>query len=151
MVAMGALSAGPARSQLLLHGAVVLWAGLLSGFGFWSAIVGRKGEALVRAWRVAHATLLMDALLMLVVALALPYLALSRAAARVLTWALVLSAYGFVFALGLGALAGVRGLSPRPWGRDTVFFAGHVLGATGALVAAALLLYGAAMALRSPV
>ena len=57
------------------------------------------------------------------------------------------SAYGFVFALGVGALVGVRGLYPRPLGMNTLFFAGHMVGVTGALIAAALLLHGAATAL----
>jgi hypothetical protein len=132
---------------LLLHGVIILWTGLLAGFAFWAAVLRKAADERVRAWRVAHGTLLMDAILMLAVAPVLPHLALSPAAARVTVWALILSAYGFVFALGVGAWAGVRGLAPRPVGVNTVFFAGHVVGVTGVLVAAALLLYGAAGAM----
>jgi len=89
----------------------------------------------------------MDALLMLAVGVVLPHLSLSETAIEVMALAFILSAYGFMLALAVGALVGIRGLTPKPWGICTLFFAAHLLGAAGAFVGAGVLLYGALMAL----
>jgi len=43
--------------QLIFHGGVILLAGLLCGAPLGSAVVRRKSEETVRAWRVAHSSL----------------------------------------------------------------------------------------------
>lgn len=127
---------------LMLHGAIVVFLGVLCGFPFWWAIIRERGADAIRAWRVAHTTLISDGLLLLVVALLSPHLALGPGVARLLAWALVASAYGFVFALGVGAWVGERGLTPVPLGRDSLFFVGHAVGAGGAIVGMGLVLMG---------
>lgn len=139
---------GQASAPLVLHAIVVLWAGLLSGVGFWLTLILHSGEDRVRAWRVAHGTLVTMATLMLVVSLILPRLSLTAAGSAVAAGALIVSAYGFVLALAVGALGGVRGLTAKPWGLNTLFFAAHVVGVVGAFVAAALLAWGAFGALH---
>lgn len=129
-------------SFLFLHGSVVLLAGLLSGTPFWLAIIrGRPSEA-IRAWRVAHSTLIADGLVMLVVGLLVPHLALPEFSIRGLAWAFVSSGYGFVFALAVGAWTGHRGLTPKPYGMNTLFFLGHVVGAVGSFAGMGMVFWG---------
>jgi hypothetical protein len=127
---------------LMLQGAIVVFLGVLAGFPFWLAIIRDRGPDAIRAWRVAHTTLIADGLLLLIVSLMRPHLALSGSVAWLLGWALVASAYGFVFALAVGAWVGERGLAPVPLGRNSLFFAGHAIGAGGAVVGAGLVLVG---------
>ncbi len=128
----------PAR-LLLQHGALVLGAGVLCGVPFFLAIVLGWGPERTRAWRVAHATLLADGLLLLVAGILLPTLPVGRGLSEALAWSLVLSAWAFVFALGVGAAAGRRGLVPWPPGWNTLFFLGHAVGAAGSAMGVALL------------
>src|SRR5207248_1591905 len=54
--------------QLVLHGGIVLLIGLLCGAPLGSAVVRGKGEEAVRAWRVAHTSLVTGGILLLAVA-----------------------------------------------------------------------------------
>jgi len=132
---------------LFLNGVIVLLAGLVAGLPFWLAILRGDSAANCQAWRVAHATLIGQGLLMLIIALALPRIALSREAIWMAVWSLIAGGYGFVFAMTVGACTGRRGLWPRPWGLNTVLFAGHGIGALGLFVAVCLVLYGALRAI----
>jgi hypothetical protein len=132
------MSSDPARF-LLQNGALVLGAGVLCGVPFFLAIVLGWGPERTRAWRVAHATLLADGLLLLVAGILLSTLPVATGLREALSWSLVLSAWAFVFALGGGAAAGRRGLVPWPPGWNTVFFLGHAVGAAGSAIGVALL------------
>jgi len=127
---------------LLIHGSVVILFGLLSGIPFWVAILRRKDEGTIRAWRVAHATLIACGLLMIVAGMMSPHLSLSSELRSLLVWLLVTSGYGFVFALVVGAGTGYRALTPRPLGINTLLFTGHLVGAIGAVLALCIVLYG---------
>jgi uncharacterized membrane protein len=127
---------------LLLHGSIVILAGLLSGFPYWLAIINNKEKEVVRAWRVAHSFLIANGMLMLLAGLAIPFLALDGHAVRILVWSMVPAGYGFVYAFIVGALKRTRGLTVRPYGLNTVLFAGHFIGASGSLVGIAILIYG---------
>ncbi len=127
---------------LLVHGSIVVFLGLLAGFPFWLAIIRDRGASRIQAWRVAHTTVLVDGLLLLVVGLLSHQADFGGAIMAVAAWALVASAYGFVFALIVGAWAGERGLNPIPLGVNSLFFVGHAVGATGAMVGMGLVLYG---------
>ncbi|MCL4476493.1 MAG: hypothetical protein M1508_09750 [Nitrospirae bacterium] len=98
--------------------------------------------AVVRAWRVAHSFLIVDGIFMLVVGLAIPHLALSGQIVQILVWSVILAGYGFVYAFIIGALKGIRGLTVRPYGLNTVLFAGHLIGASGSLIGIVILIYG---------
>lgn len=124
---------------LLRNGALVLGAGVLCGIPFYLAIVLGWHPERIRAWRVAHATLLADGLLLLVVGILLPALQAGTAWRAALAWSLLVSAWGFVLALAGGAAAGRRGLVPRPPGWNWLFFAGHAIGASGSAIGVSLL------------
>ena len=132
---------------LVFNGAVVLFIGLLVGWPMRQAIVSNKPGSVYRAWRVAHATFITQSLVMFAVALILPRLALSQKCAWTTVWSLVASGYGFVFAMTVGAWSGLRALSPKPWGVNTLLFTGHAIGAVGSLLGIGLVLWGALFAL----
>jgi hypothetical protein len=127
---------------LLANGSLVLGGGVLCGVPFYLAIVLEWPPDRIRAWRVAHATLIADGLMLLVAGILLPDLALTATPRAVLAWSLVVSGWGFVFALAGGAGAGRRGLTPWPYGVETLFFVGHGVGALGSVVGVALLIFG---------
>ena len=127
---------------LMIHGSIVLLFGLLSGVPFWVAIIRNKGDGTIRAWRVAHGTLIACGLIMLVVGLIDPYLALCAGLHTLLVWAFIVSGYGFVFALVVGAGTGRRALTPRPPGINTLLFLGHMIGAVGAVFGMCIVLFG---------
>ncbi len=127
---------------LLFHGSIVLMAGIFTGLFFWLVIILGKANESVRAWRVAHSVLIADGLMMLIVGLTVPHLNLSALAVWVLVVALILSGYGFVFAFIIGAWKGIRGLTPKPYGLNTILFIGHFIGATGSFIGIAILIYG---------
>jgi len=128
-------------AYLLFNGSVVIMVGLLLGFPLRSAIVS-KNEAAVNAWRVAHSVLVMEGLLMLIIGLIIPYLILDRLAIWVLVSSLVASGYGFVVAFTLGAWKGIRGLTAKPFGLNTLLFGAHLIGALGSLTGIAIVIYG---------
>jgi hypothetical protein len=129
-------------AYLLFNGSLVILAGLLLGFPLRYAIVKKKGE-IVNAWRVAHSVLIMDGLMMLIIGgLIIPYLILDELAVWVLMWALVISGYGFVVAFTIGVWKGIRGLTAKPYGLNTILFGAHILGALGSLVGISIAIYG---------
>lgn len=127
---------------LLFHGSIVLLAGLFSGVLFWLAIIRGKGGEAVRAWRVAHSVLVVDGLMMLIAGLIIPHVIMNEKSAWMVVLALITSGYGFVFAFIVGAWKGIRGLTPKPYGFNTVLFGGHMIGAVGSLIGIAILIYG---------
>ncbi len=134
--------------QLILHGGIVLLAGLLSGAGFGSAVVRGKPEETVRAWRVAHSGLVMGGVLLLALAPVVPLLRLSALTLAGLVWAFVASSYAFVVALPLGARYGHRGLTSAPPFLNRVVYAGNIIGAAGSLLGTLILVWGAYAALE---
>ncbi len=124
---------------LLANGSLVLAVGVLCGGPFYLSIVLEWPHERMRGWRVAHATLIADGLLILVTGILLPGLVLADPWRAALAWSLVVSGWAFVFALAGGAWAGRRGLVPWPMGANTLFFIGHAVGAAGSVVGVALL------------
>ena len=121
---------------LLLHGAIILLFGLMLGAPYAKAIKGHAPAHIVNSWRVAHASLPMGALMMLVFALALPHLAAAAWLNWVIAGSLIMSGYGFCIALPLAAMKGERGLqSSAGWGQ--VVYVGNIVGAAGSLVSSA--------------
>lgn len=133
--------------QLILHGGIILLAGLLSGAPFGRAVARGGPEAAVRAWRVAHTSLAANGVLLFALASVLPGLQLGASALALLVWAFVASGYGFTVALPLGAYCGQRGLKFAPPLSNQIVYTGNVIGVAGSLLGALILLWGAYSAL----
>jgi len=135
--------------QLLLHGAIVLFVGLLCGIPFALAAGNAWGEEAVRAWRVAHTGGAAVGLMLIVIGAVLHRLLLGDRAGAILVWSLVASAYSFTAGVLVAATAGVRGLQAGGPALNRVVFAAYTVGTAGALLGVALLVAGAAAALRA--
>jgi len=127
---------------LLFNGSIVLLVGLLSGVPMGVAIIQKKGESTIHAWRVAHSTLIMDGLMMIILGFVAPDLPLSKFAISIFVWALMISGYGFIFALTMGASIGHRGLTPTPYGINTALYGCHIIGALGSLIGVVIFIFG---------
>jgi len=133
--------------QLILHGGVILLVGLLCGAPLGSAVVHGKREETVRAWRVAHSSLVMGGILLLALAGIVAQLHLSAWALGLMVWAFVASSYGYAIVLPLGAHNGHRGLTSNLPLLNRVIYFGNTIGAVGLLVGTIVLLWGAYAAL----
>jgi len=147
------------------HGALVLFVGLLAGFAFIFHLLGEltlwpvpgaipielPGDT--RAWRAAHTGNIMNALMLIGIALALPYLRLSVRGERFVAWGLILVVWGnlgFYLFSALGAAG--RGLSFGPnrfGGGDLLSSAAFLVAYPGAFVAPVVMLVVARAAFRA--
>ena len=135
--------------QILLHGGIVLFVGLLCGIPFGAAVTNAWGDEAVRAWRVAHSGGVTVGLMLIAIGAVLHRLLLGDRAISVLGWSLVSSAYSFTVAMLIAATAGVRGLGARGPAFNRLVFAAYVIGSLGALLGVALTIRGAYAALRA--
>jgi len=133
--------------QLVFHGAVILFIGFLCGAPLGSAIVRKKPEETVRAWRVAHTSLVAGGMLLLVVAAIIDRLMMGAWSMVAMVSALVSGGYAFVISLPLAAWSGQRGLTPSAPITNRVIYAGNLFGALALLVGGVLLVSGAYAAL----
>jgi hypothetical protein len=137
-----------AQLQMLLHGLIVVLVGLLCGVPYGQAITHNGGEEAVRGWRVAHFSLVVSGMWLMVVAAVSNLLVLSRRGIKVLVYSLVSSGYGFMVALVVGASAGVRGLEAKGPMINILAFGANVIAAVGSLVWVVVMIVGAVRALR---
>ncbi len=134
-------------TQLTLHGSVILLAGLLCGAPLGSAVARGKSEDTVRAWRVAHSSLVMGGILLLAVAGIFQHLTLGAWASALLVWAFVAASYVFAVVLPFGAYYGYRGLKYQPPLANRIMYVGNMAEAIGLLIGTVVLLAGAHAAL----
>ena len=130
------------QTQMLFHGAIVLFVGLVCGVPFGVAVARGWGEDSVRSWRVAHSGVAGIGVMLLAIGAMLQHMALGECAAFLLVWSLVVSAYAFTLAMVLGGIAGVRGLRPSGPALNLVVFVGNMVGVAGSLFGVALAVYG---------
>ena len=126
---------------LMLNAVIVLLAGLLAGIPYGRAILKNTNERLIDAWRVAHAALPIGAILLLVIALSFSSLNVNLDLKSVMSVLFIISAYGFMFALLLGPLAGHRGLSSRGTVMAKLIYSGNLLGSVTSLLGTVILFY----------
>jgi len=144
---MSAVLSGPAR-HLVFHGSLVLLFGLCLGAPYARAIRRGASPHIVNAWRVAHASLPMGALLMFAVAAVLPLLDVGEAFAWAMALILIASGYAFCVSTALAALTGQRGLDRHAsHGLGRLVWAVNLLGASTSLLAAVLLVVAAWLSL----
>ena len=134
--------------QLVLHGLLLVVVGMLAGLPFQHAITSDWGPEAERAWRVAHTSLIMAGILYLAIAAIAHHLVLSRAAARFVSWSLIISAYAFVFAFIVGPSIGARGLEPTGPPLHILIFAVFAVSLLVAFIAVEVVAWGAFSALR---
>jgi hypothetical protein len=133
--------------QLVFHGAVILFIGFLCGAPLGSAIVRKKPEETVRAWRVAHTSLVAGGMLLLIVAGIVDRLRMDAWSMIAMVCAFVAGGYAFVISLPLAAWSARRGLTPTAPMANRVVYVGNVFGALALLAGGALLVSGAYAAL----
>ncbi|HEX6267377.1 MAG TPA: hypothetical protein VFZ81_10825 [Burkholderiales bacterium] len=134
---------------LAFNGFLALLLGLACGAPLGGAINRGAGEETVRAWRVAHSSLVNGGVMLLAVAAVLPHIALSgggRLAASIL---LSVAVYAFSFALVFGACTGHRGLQKAAAAQGNLVYYANLLGAVLSFLAVALLVYGASVSLAA--
>ncbi|HEX9626482.1 MAG TPA: hypothetical protein VGA00_06040 [Acidiferrobacterales bacterium] len=136
----------PAR-HLLFHAAVILLIGLFAGIPYGKAILGKKPESLVHAWRIAHGALALGAALMVALAAVVSSLQVSLLTKQALSVSFIVSGYGFAFALIVGPLVGARGLSSDGPISAKAVYVGNIVGVVGSLAGSFVLLYAAFVSL----
>ena len=134
------------RLRLILHGGIILLAGLLCGLP--TAVESLQGDA-VRLWHTAHEALIMMGVWMLASTAVVPLVTLPEVEARWLPRCLVAMGYGFLVALILGSAVGVSPFSPGHTPLSMLAFVAAVVGIAGAIFGALLTIRGAAASLRA--
>jgi len=130
------------QMQMLFHGAVVLFIGLVCGLPFGAAVARGWSDASVRSWRVAHSGVAGIGVMLIAIGAVLQHMVLGPPATSLLVWSLVGSAYGFTIALVLRGIAGVHGFTPSGPALNVVAFTGNLVGVGGSLFGVALAIYG---------
>jgi hypothetical protein len=131
------------QKQLLFHGAVILLIGFGCGAPMGRSIVRGRPEAVVRAWRVAHSSLVAGGALLLALAGIVAHLKVGGWALSLMAACFIGSSYAFAVALPLGAHYGVRGLTAEPPVLNKIVYLGNILGVAGFFVGALVLVWGA--------
>jgi hypothetical protein len=135
--------------RIAFHGTLLIVLGMLVGLPFVNAITGGSGPEVVRAWRVAHTSLVTAGTLYIAVAAVGHHLVLSARSANVITGSLVTSAYAFAFAFVVGPAVGARGLEPSGPALHLLVFAILAASLLATFVATLLVLRGLYAAMRS--
>lgn len=138
------------QTQMLFHGAIVVFMGLLFGLPFGVAVTTGWGEESVQAWRVAHAGMVAVGLMLIAIGAALRHLVPGQRQTSWLVWSLVASAYAFTLAVLIRGIAGVKGFQPTGPILNWVAFVSNAVGIVGSLMGVALTIRGAYAALRTP-
>ena len=137
-----------AQRVILLNGLIVLLVGALCGVPYGQSITKGWGEEAVRAWRLAHFSLVFGGVWLLAIAGASHLLVLGKRGIKLLVCSAVTSGYAFMVALILAAVAGVRGIEASGPPANLVAFAGNVIASIASVVWAAVSIAGAIRALR---
>ena len=140
---------GRTPARVVFHASLVFLIALACGVPYATSITNGAGEDVVRSWRVAHIGLAAGAIWAIAVGAALRHVVLGQGAARLLVGSVLLSLWGFVVALVVAPLAGVRGLGPGGSLANTVAFLGNFVASIASIVGMVLLAAGARAAARA--
>ena len=138
------------RSIVLFYGTLLLFAGLLTGLPFAMSIRYEWGDDVVRAWRVAHTSMVTGGLLYLGIAGTLDGYALSPRTLKTLQRSLIVAAIALLVVLPVGAMTGERGLRLGDSVIGTLVALGFLVMGAAVFHAVGLLVVGAYRALREP-
>ena len=126
---------------LLIHGSIVVLLGLLSGFPFWLAIIRNYKNTIISSWRVAHSTLIVCGLIMIVFGLIPLRDFLGSNQRDFVEVILVISGYSFSIALIIGAFLKKRALLPSRHIIDIILFCAHMIGAVCSIIGVGVLIF----------
>jgi hypothetical protein len=126
------------RERLIFHGAIVLFVGLLCGVP-----AAAETEGAFQGWRAAHLGLITTGIWLLSMSTVLSALVLGHREAVGLVWSLLVMGYGLMIGLLVGAVIGLRAISPAGTPAAMIAFAGNAIGVLGALLAVLLTIQGA--------
>ena len=140
---------GRRSARIVFHASLVFLVALACGVPFAGSITNGASEDVVRGWRVAHVGLAAGAIWAIAVGAALRHVVLGDGAARLLVGSVLFSLWGFVVALVMGPLAGVRGLVPGESVANTIAFLGNSLAGIASVVSMVLLAAGSRAAARA--
>lgn len=138
--------AAPAH-YLLFHGSIVLLIGLLCGIPYGMAITQKQSDEAIRAWKLAHGALSLGGTTLIGIAAILSSLKVNELIQWLLSITLIVSGYGFCFALTMEPFAGDRGLSWTGVWSNKVVFVGNVIGALSSLIGSVILVYASYVSL----
>jgi hypothetical protein len=138
------------RDQVIvvLHGTVVLLVG--SFFGFPVVAAAESGSTSLHAWTSAHAAVTAGGVMLIAMGVALQLVTLGPAAQAWLRWSLVVTGYGAILGLGIGAATGMRGFSLSGPPLNFLAFVGNMAVVWGSTVGVGLFLWGLATSARRP-
>ena len=129
--------------QLIFHGSIILLIGLLAGFPYARVILKKREDNIIHAWRIAHQSLPIGAILLFALAAFVALLDASNATKWTLSILFIVSAYAFAFALILGPIVGERGLTSRGPMSAKLVYSENIVGVITSLIGALLLVYSA--------
>jgi hypothetical protein len=137
-----------AQRQILLHGLIILLVGALCGVPYGRALTNGGSDEAVRAWRLAHFSLVFGGVWLMAIAGSSHLLVLGARGIKLLVVSAVTSGYAFMVALILAALAGVRGIEASGPPANLVAFAGNAVASVASIVWAVVSIAGAIRAAR---
>src|SRR5262245_1150425 len=115
--------------QLLLHGTIMTFIGLLAGLPLMLAIDFHWGDASIHAWAITHTSVTLTGVAFIAISAAFDHLVHGEFEAALLVRSLLLCAYTFTVGLGIVGIAGVRGLAPVGPALNLIAFGLFVVGA----------------------
>jgi len=130
-------------SLLSTAGFLVLLIGFACGAPLGGAINKARSEEHIRAWRVAHSSLVGGGVMLLAIAPNLASVELPSIVKAVASVMLCISAWSFTFALTFGAARGHRGTAPQRGAGAAAAYAANVAGVVLSSVSILLLAVGA--------
>jgi len=128
--------------KMILHGAAVIWVGLMAGFPFGLVVMGRM-EGDIRAWHMAHLEGLLNGLLTIGAGVALKSLSLDERRVPLYAWSFILAAWGNIIASIIAAVVHQRGLELALPMSNLVVFTIFVAAVLGVLIGLYLMMRGA--------
>ena len=134
------------QAIVVFHGAIVL---LIGGFfGFPVVNAAESGSTTLHAWTSAHAAITAGGVMLIALGAALHLVTLGSRAQSWLRWSLVVTGYGAIVGLGIGASTGMRGFSPSGPPLNLLAFLGNMAVVWGSTVGVGLFLWGIASTIR---
>ncbi len=128
--------------QLLLHGAIILLVGFACGAPMGRSIANGASEATVRAWRVAHSSLVAGGILLLALAAVASHIRLAPWAMSLFAVSFIGASYAFAIALPVAAHYGCRGITGGPPLLNRLIHGANIAGVAGFFIGAFLLIWG---------